>query len=65
MAAKHYELRLRFLNEHIWDKNIEFSKIHTSNQLADGFTKALPLDAFRKFRSLVMVNPNGDQTAHN
>ena len=54
--AKHFELRLRFLNEHIWLKNIEFSKIDTKDQLADGFTKSLPRPAFEKFRSSVLVD---------
>ena len=57
-AAKHYELRLRFLNEHIHENNIEFSRVDTSKQLADGFTKPLPLPAFRIFRNLVMFNTN-------
>jgi hypothetical protein len=56
-AAKHYELRLRFLNEHIHEKNIEFSRVDTKRQLADGFTKALALPAFRIFRQSVMINP--------
>jgi len=56
LSAKHYQLRLRFLNEHIWEKNIEFAKIDTKDQLSDGFTKPLPLPAFRLFRESVMVN---------
>ena len=55
-AAKHYELCLRFLNEHIHENNIEFSRVGTAKQLADGFTKPLPLPAFRTFRNLVMFN---------
>ena len=53
--AKHYQLRLRFLNEHIWENNIEFSRINTADQLADGFTKPLPRVAFERFRAAVMV----------
>ena len=56
LAAKHYQLRLRFLNEHIWENNIEFAKIDTKDQLSDGFTKALPIQPFREFRSKMMVN---------
>ena len=40
-AAKHFETRLRFLHEHVRDKSIEFARIDTKNQLADGFTKAV------------------------
>ena len=54
-AAKHFELRLRLLNEHIWERNIEFSRIDTKDQLADPFTKPLPFPAFRAFRDIMMV----------
>jgi hypothetical protein len=53
--AKHYELRLRFLNEQIREKNIEFSRIGTTNQLADGFTKSLTLPNFKIFRNWMLV----------
>jgi hypothetical protein len=55
--AKHFELRLRFLNEHVWSRNIEFSKIDTKDQLADGFTKALARPAFELFRNQLLVSP--------
>ena len=55
--AKHYELRLRFLNEHIQENNIQFSRISTTNQLADGFTKALTNVNFQIFRNWMFVNP--------
>ena len=61
-AAKHFELRLRFLNEHIWEENIEFSRIDTTRQLADCFTKQLTLPTFRKFRQQLMVNINPSDT---
>jgi len=54
--AKHFELRLRFLNEHVWSRNIEFSKIDTKDQLADGFTKALARPAFEQFRNQLLVS---------
>jgi hypothetical protein len=54
-AAKHFEMRLRLLNEHIYEGNIEFSRIDTKDQLADGFTKPLPYATFASFRSNVMV----------
>ena len=55
--AKHYELRLRFLNEHVLEKNIEFSRVDTTKQLADGFTKPLSLGNFRIFRNWMLHNP--------
>ena len=55
-AAKHYEVRLRFLNEHIRNKTVEFARIDTKNQLADMFTKALPGPAFNNFRDQILVD---------
>lgn len=55
--AKHYELRLRFLNEHVLEKNIEFSRVDTTQQLADGFTKPLAMHNFRIFRNWMLYNP--------
>ena len=52
--AKHFELRLRFLNEHVHHKNIEFSRVPTTNQLADGFTKPLAMHNFRIFRNWML-----------
>ena len=56
--AKHYQLSLRFLNEHFWENNIEFARVNTADQLPDGFTKPLPRDAFDRFRAAVMVDPS-------
>jgi hypothetical protein len=56
--AKHYELRLRFLNEHVLEKNIEFSRVDTTKQLADGFTKPLATHNFRIFRNWLLHNPS-------
>ena len=53
-AAKHFEVRLRFLNEQIHNNVIEFSKIDTKDQLADGFTEALSGPDFFKFRDQLL-----------
>jgi hypothetical protein len=53
-SAKHFEVRLRFLNEQVHDNVIEFAKIDTKDQLADGFTKALPGPAFFEFRDIIL-----------
>jgi hypothetical protein len=53
-SAKHFEVRLRFLNEQIHDRAIEFARIDTTNQLADGFTKPLAPVAFREFRDKLL-----------
>jgi hypothetical protein len=53
-SAKHFEVRLRFLNEQVHGNVIEFAKIDTRDQLADGFTKALPGPAFFDFRNIIL-----------
>jgi hypothetical protein len=53
-AAKHFAVRLRFLNELVHDEAIEFSKVDTKDQAADGFTKALPGPSFFAFRDIVL-----------
>ena len=53
-SAKHFEVRLRFLNEQVHGNVIEFAKIDTKDQLADGFTKALPGPAFFDFRNIIL-----------
>ena len=57
-AAKHFEVRLRFLNEQVQDNVIEFARIDTKDQYADGFTKALPGPAFFAFRKLMLQSPS-------
>ena len=53
-AAKHFEVRLRFLHERIQLKEIEFAKIATADQLADPFTKPMPFPAFARFRDVML-----------
>jgi len=59
-SAKHFQVRLRFLQEHVRDKTIEFEKVDTKEQLADGFTKALPREAFESFRGRMLVHSDND-----
>jgi hypothetical protein len=40
--------------EHVSDKTIQFSKIDTKDQLADGFTKQLTRQNFEEWRSKLM-----------
>jgi hypothetical protein len=56
-SARHFETRLRFLNEHVHEKAIVFARVDTKEQLADGLTKALPGPAFFNFRSKVLHSP--------
>jgi hypothetical protein len=52
--AKHYEIRLRFLQELVVDKRVEFVYCPTDLQLADFFTKPLDSIKFCKFRDTMM-----------
>ena len=55
--CQHYEVKLRFLQQLVVDKDIEFVYCPTDVQLADFFTKPLDSDLFRKFRNSIMVQP--------
>ena len=57
-AAKHFEVRLRFLNEQVQNGTIEFARIDTKDQLADGFTKALGGPLFKQFRDRILHTPD-------
>ena len=52
--AKHYEVRLRFLQELVVDKRVEFVYCPTDFQLADFFTKSLDTTKFQRFRDFIM-----------
>ena len=57
-SAKHYQVRLHFLREHVQAGTIEFEKIDTKEQLADGFTKALPREPLEYFRNRTLARPS-------
>jgi hypothetical protein len=52
--AKHYEVKLRFLQQLVVDKSIEFKYCPTDEQLADLFTKPLAEDKFNYFRDKIL-----------
>ena len=52
--AKHYEIRLRFLQQLVVDKHIDFTYCPTDRQLADLFTKPLDGEKFFFFRDALM-----------
>ena len=64
-TAKHYETRLRFLqDETSVGKQVQFQQIPTEKQLADIFTKPLPPPAFSKFVDrIVMSRPSSKQAS--
>jgi hypothetical protein len=53
--AKHYEVKLRFLQQLVVDKEVEFVYCETNHQLADFFTKPLDETKFLYFRSQLMA----------
>ena len=52
---RHYAVRLRFLQELVVNKEVEFKYCPTDVQLADVFTKPLDSDKFVRFRDALMT----------
>ena len=52
--AKHYEIRLRFLQQLVVDKHVDFVYCPTDRQLADLFTKPLDGEKFVLFRDALL-----------
>ena len=52
--AKHYEIRLRFLQQLVVDKHVDFIYCPTDRQLADLFTKPLDGEKFTLFRDALL-----------
>ena len=57
-AAKHYEVRLRFLQQMVVDKHVTFEYCPTASQLADFLTKPLDPVTFVRFRDAIMHQPS-------
>jgi transposase InsO family protein len=53
--AKHYQLKVHFLNEQYKNGTFAYEKVDTKKQLADAFTKALPRDDFYRYREWMGV----------
>jgi hypothetical protein len=49
--TKHIEIDFHFVRERVAQKLLEIRFIHTRDQVADGFTKALPVVKLKEFRS--------------
>ena len=48
--TKHIEIDFHFVRERVANKQLEIRFIPSKNQLADGFTKALPVKSFEEFK---------------
>ena len=57
--AKHYETRLRFLQEVIESGEVGFKYVETSRMLADCMTKPLNPETFAYFRGIMMRESKG------
>jgi len=55
--AKHYQLKVHYLNDSFVKGVFAYEKVATKEQLADVFTKALPRDDFCKYRQWMGVRP--------
>jgi hypothetical protein len=53
--AKHIDIRHHFIRERVANKEIDLQFCSTKDMLADIFTKALPREAFEKFRAALGV----------
>jgi hypothetical protein len=49
--TKHIEIDFHFVRERVAQGSLDIRFIHTGDQVADGFTKALPVTKLMKFRS--------------
>ena len=55
--AKHYQIKVHFLNEQFKRGVFEYMKIGTKGQLGDVWTKGLPREDFCRFRGWMGVRP--------
>ena len=55
--AKHYQVKLRFLQQHVVDRTVEFIYCPTDYQLSDAMTKPLIDAKFRYFRNVLFGLP--------
>ena len=62
-AAKHYEVRLHFLQESVRNQVIRFQYCERNEMLADAFTEPLEWDKFEYFRSKMLWEPETEPTA--
>ena len=53
-TAKHYEVRLRFLQQLVVDKHVTFNYCPTESQFADFMTKPLEPVPFVRFRDAIL-----------
>ena len=62
--AKHYQMKVAFLNEQHQRGVFSYEKVGTKEQLGDQFTKALPRDDFCRYRDWMGVRPPSTSTVN-
>jgi histone deacetylase 1/2 len=58
--TKHIEIDFHFVRERVANKQLDIRFISTKDQLADGFTKALPVKCLEAFKSNLNLSPGLD-----
>ena len=48
--TKHIEIDFHFVRERVAQKQLDIRFVHSRDQVADGFTKALPVKPFEEFK---------------
>jgi hypothetical protein len=56
--TKHIEIDFHFVRERVASKEIEIKFISSKDQVADGFTKALPVKSFEEFKHNLNLSIN-------
>lgn len=63
--TKHYQMKVHFLSEQYQLGTYSMKKVPTNSQLADTFTKALPVNTFELYRDWMGVRPLKETTKRN
>ena len=64
-TAKHFEIRLRFLQQMVLDQEIQFVYIGSSDQVADMLTKPLAETQFLNLRTQIMADCSPNESSLN
>lgn len=57
--TKHIEIDFHFVREQVMKKQLQVKFISTHDQIADGFTKTLPVGKLQEFKSNINSNVKG------
>ena len=60
--TKHIDIKYHYLRELVQDEEVKLEYVHTKEQIADVFTKALPKDSHEYLRGKLGVIPLNKET---